>query len=281
MVLTEPVTLIDAASLAVRLADVDPPSVLDVRWSLAGPGRPAYLDGHIPGAAFVDLDRDLCGPPGSNGRHPLPDTAHLQDALRRAGVRQGHPVVVYDGGESQAAARLWWTLRWAGHEDVAVLDGGFAAWVAADRPVEPGEATPPPGDVVVRPGHMPMLDAHAAAGVAAEGTLLDSRVAVRYAGEQEPIDPVAGHIPGAVNVPAARLIADDGTLRPPDELRRIFEDAGVGSGPVGAYCGSGVTAANTVLALHQSGFTDAALYIGSWSNWVADPDRPVATGDKT
>ena len=274
-------TLIDAASLAARLADVDPPSVLDVRWSLAGPGRPVYLDGHIPGAAFVDLDRDLCGAPGPQGRHPLPDPAHLQDALRRAGVRQFHPVVVYDGGESQAAARLWWTLRWAGHEDVAVLDGGFAAWVAADRPVEPGEAIPPPGDVVVRPGHMPMLDATAAAGVAAEGTLLDSRVAVRYAGEQEPIDPVAGHIPGAVNVPAARLIADDGTLRPPDELRRIFEDAGVGSGPVGAYCGSGVTAANTVLALHQAGFTDAALYAGSWSNWVADPDRPVATGGKT
>jgi thiosulfate/3-mercaptopyruvate sulfurtransferase len=278
VVLTEPVTLIDAASLAVRLADVDPPSVLDVRWSLAGPGREAYLDGHIPGAAFVDLDRDLCGPPGPAGRHPLPDPAHLQDALRRAGVRQGHLVVAYDGGESQAAARLWWTLRWAGHEDVAVLDGGFAGWVAADRPVEPGEAIPPPGDVVVRPGNLPLLDATAAAGVAAEGTLLDSRVAFRYAGEQEPIDPVAGHIPGAVNVPAARLLADDGTLRPPDELRRFFEDAGVGSGPIGAYCGSGVTAANTVLALHQAGFTDAALYVGSWSNWVADPDRPVATG---
>lgn len=273
-------TLIDVATLAFRLAGADPPTVIDVRWSLRGPpGRQAYRDGHIPGASFLDLDAELCGRPGPGGRHPLPDPAPLQDALRRAGVRTHHPVVAYDAGESQAAARLWWTLRWAGHEEASVLDGGYAAWLADERPVEPGQAEPRPGDIVVHPGHLPVLDAGAAATVAAEGVLLDSRVAPRYLGETEPIDPVAGHIPGAVNLPAARLTGPDGRLRAPAELHQIFVDAGVGDGPVGAYCGSGVTAAHTVLALHRAGFPDAALYVGSWSNWVADGDRPVSTGN--
>lgn len=272
--------LIDVPTLAQRLASADPPTVIDVRYRLGGPpGHQDYLEGHIPGASFLDLDAQLAGPPGPEGRHPLPDPDALEKALRGAGVRTGHQVVVYDDGDGAPAARLWWTLRWAGHDtDVSVLDGGYAAWTAQGRPVEPGEAVPRPGDVSVRPGQLPVLDADAAADVARRGVLLDARVAPRYLGEVEPIDPVAGHIPGAVNVPAARLTYDDGRLRPPDELRKIFVEAGVGRGPVGAYCGSGVTAAHTVLALHQAGFTDAALYVGSWSNWVADPHRPVATG---
>ncbi|GAA1764971.1 sulfurtransferase [Luedemannella helvata] len=275
-------TLIDAATLAAQLADADPPTVLDVRWRLGGPpGREAYQAGHLPGAVFVDLDADLSGAPGAGGRHPLPDPGALEATLRAAGVRAGHPVVAYDDGDGQAAARLWWVLRWAGHDDVRVLDGGFAAWRAQGRPVTADEVTPGPGDIVVRPGGLPVLDAAGAADLARAGVLLDARVTPRYRGETEPVDPVAGHIPGAVNLPAADLAGPDGRLRPAEELVAAFEAAGVTAGrPVGAYCGSGVTAARTVFALHAAGRTDAALYVGSWSNWVADPDRPVATGDK-
>jgi thiosulfate/3-mercaptopyruvate sulfurtransferase len=280
-VLTVCVALIDVPTLARQLAQADPPTVIDVRWRLGGPpGRDAYDEAHIPGAAFVELDLELAGVPGERGRHPLPEPATLQRALRAAGVRTGHPVVVYDGGETQAAARLWWTLRWAGHDDVAVLDGGFAAWLAAGRPTEPGSARPRPGNVVVRPGQLPVLDAAGAAEVGRSGVLIDARVAERYRGETEPIDPVAGHIPGAVNLPAARLTDGDGRLLPSSRLREVFAEVGATAGaPVGAYCGSGVTAAQTVLALHEAGL-DGCLYVGSWSNWVADPARPIATGDK-
>jgi thiosulfate/3-mercaptopyruvate sulfurtransferase len=276
------VALIDVPSLARRLTDPDPPTVIDIRWRLGGPSAHAdYRQGHIPGASFVDLDSELTGAPGPAGRHPLPDPHQLQRALRRAGVRGGHPVVAYDDGECQAAARLWWTLRWAGHDKVRILDGGFAAWVAAGRPVEPGEAVPRPGTIVVTTGAMPTLDADGAAGLARMGALLDARIAPRYLGETEPVDPVAGHIPGAVNLPAQRLRGPDGRLLPTADLRRLFEDAGVKAGAVGAYCGSGVTAAMLVLALAEAGFEGAPLYVGSWSNWVADPRRPVATGEGT
>jgi thiosulfate/3-mercaptopyruvate sulfurtransferase len=285
--------LTDVTTLASALASADPPTVLDVRWRLAGPrgpaqpepgfggggpsGREEYLAGHIPGAAFVDLDLDLCGEPGPGGRHPLPEPAVLQGVLRAAGVRAGHPVVAYDGGDGQAAARLWWTLRWAGHAAVQVLDGGYAAWIAAGKPVEPGEVRPARGDVTVVPGGLPVLDAAGAAAVASEGVLLDARIGPRYRGETEPIDPVAGHIPGAVNLPAAELTRPDGRLRPPQELRARFAAAGVGAGTaVAAYCGSGVTAAHTVLALTVAGVPDPALYVGSWSHWITDPSRPVA-----
>jgi thiosulfate/3-mercaptopyruvate sulfurtransferase len=274
------VALIDVPSLALQLADPHPPTVLDVRWRLGGPpGREAYAAGHIPGAVFLDLDATLCGRPGAGGRHPLPDPAALQEALRVLGVRTGHPVVVYDAGEMQAAARAWWTLRWGGHEQVSVLDGGFAAWAAAGRPVTDDDVTPPPGDVVIRPGGLPVLDADSAAAAAGAGTLIDARVAPRYRGETEPVDAVAGRIPGAVNLPAAELLEESGRLRAGPALRSAFESLGVrDDAPVGAYCGSGVTAAQTVLALHEAGFTDAALYVGSWSHWITDPARPVATG---
>jgi thiosulfate/3-mercaptopyruvate sulfurtransferase len=271
-------SLITVPALAEALASAEPPTVLDVRFRLGGPPtRPDYEAGHIPGAAFVDLDADLCGPPGPGGRHPLPEPEKLREVLRAAGVRQDRPVVVYDAGESQAAARLWWTLRWAGHPAVRVLDGGFAAWRAGKRPVEPGTVTPPRGDFTVRPGQLPVLDATGAAKVAANGVLLDVRVPARYRGEAEPIDAVAGHIPGAVNLPAVDLVGPDGHLLPVPALRERFAAAGMmADRPVGAYCGSGIAAANTVLALTVAGVPEPALYVGSWSNWITDPDRPVA-----
>ncbi|MEU7710399.1 sulfurtransferase [Micromonospora chalcea] len=273
--------LVEPDRLAAELDHADPPTLLDVRWRLTGPpGRADYAAGHLPGAVFVDLDTELCGRPGAAGRHPLPDPAALQAALRAAGVRAGHPVVVYDGGDGMSAARAWWTLRWAGHRQVRVLHGGYPAWTAAGLPVDTGVPAPAPGDVTVAPGALPVLDAAQAARLAAAepGVLLDVRAAPRYLGEHEPVDPVAGHVPGAVNLPAPEYVTQ-GRFPDADALRERFAAAGVDAGaPVGAYCGSGVTAAQAVLALHLAGRPDAALYVGSWSEWVADPDRPVATG---
>ena len=277
--------LIDVSTLADALNTPDPPTILDVRWRLAEPdaGREEYAAGHIPGAVFLDFDADLCAPaagPGHRGgRHPLPDPDALQSVLRAAGVREGHPVVVYDV-EPPPAARAWWTLRWAGHDRVAVLDGGYRAWVAAGQPVSTGRASPPAGDFTVRPGGLPVLDAAGAAALPGNGgVLIDVRAPARYRGEVEPIDPVAGHIPGAVNLPTTEHLDSDGRFRPAAEIRAILAERGIDERePVGAYCGSGVTAAHTVLALHLVGRTDAALYVGSWSDWLSDPDRPVATG---
>lgn len=273
--------LIDVPELARALAADDPPTVLDVRWRLAGPpARDDYAAAHVPGAVFVDLDTELCGRPGAGGRHPLPDPAALQRALRAAGVREDHPVVVYDGGDGPSAARAWWTLRWAGHRRVRVLQGGFLAWQAAGQPVSSEPPAPPPGDVTVRPGALPVLDAGEAAALAAgDGVLIDVRAGERFRGETEPIDPVAGHIPGSVNLPVADQTGADGRYPAADDLRARFGAAGVAADrPVGAYCGSGVTAAQTVFALHLAGRPDAGLYVGSWSHWITDPDRPVATG---
>jgi thiosulfate/3-mercaptopyruvate sulfurtransferase len=272
--------MINVAELAAELTAAAPPTLLDVRWSLTGgPGRAAYAEAHLPGAVFVDLDGQLCGQPGPGGRHPLPEPDRLQEVLRAAGVRTDHPVVVYDGGDGLAAGRAWWTLRWAGHPRVRVLDGGYPAWVAAGQPVTAEPARPPAGDFTVRPGALPVLDAGGAAGMADNGVLLDVRAGARFRGETEPIDPVAGHIPGAVNLPTTEHLDDQGRLRAADQLRDTFASAGVREDvPVGAYCGSGVTAAHTVLALHRAGRPDAALYVGSWSEWITDPDRPVAGG---
>jgi thiosulfate/3-mercaptopyruvate sulfurtransferase len=258
----------------------DAATLLDVRWELGGPpGRDLYLEGHIPGAAFVDLDTALAAPPGVGGRHPLPDAVAFGEAMRAAGVSGSRPVVVYDAGNSVAAARAWWLLRYFGHPDVSVLDGGFAGWRAAGLPVELEVVAAQPGDFEPRAGEMPLLDAAGAAAVAREGVLLDARAPERFRGESEPIDPVAGHIPGAVNMPAASLVDASGRFHDVIALRRLFEDTGVGDGiAVGAYCGSGVAAAHEVLALSLAGIP-AALYVGSWSDWITDPGRPVATGD--
>ncbi|GGP10015.1 sulfurtransferase [Nonomuraea glycinis] len=260
-------------------ASLDGASVLDVRWRLGGPpGIGMYREGHLPGAAFCDLDADLTAAPGAAGRHPLPDAAAFEEAMRRLGVSGGRPVVVYDDSGAMAAARAWWVLRYYGHQDVRVLDGGLGAWIAAGLPVTKEEPELAPGDFTAVPGGMPMLDADEAAALAASGVLLDARAEERYRGEVEPIDPVAGHIPGAVSAPTTANVGSDGRFLPPETLRARFTELGVGEGvPTGAYCGSGVTAAHEVLALEVAG-RPAALYVGSWSNWVADSARPVATG---
>lgn len=387
--------LVSTTELAESLSGAEPPVVVDVRWRLGGPpGRADYVRGHLPGAVFLDLDADLAAPPGPAGRHPLPDAADLQRVLRAAGVREGGPVVVYDADNGSVAARLWWLLRWAGHDRVRVLDGGYAAWAAEGCPVTTDVPTPALGDVTVRPGRMPVVDADGAAVLARTGVLLDARAPERYRGDVEPIDPKAGHVPGARNAPFAAHTGDDGRWRAPADLTAHFAKAGVptrtstaeatasagkhrtddagaragvtegagkrwtggarervgeyrtgeasgraeatasaveyrtggaggrvgeteragehltgdpggraeesdGAGEtrslrqrgssgetapeVGVYCGSGVTATSVVLALEVAGIRSAdapaILYAGSWSNWSADPARPVATGD--
>lgn len=273
--------VISTAELADLLDSDHPPTVLDVRWRLTGPsGRDSYERGHVPEAVFVDVDTELSGKPGTEGRHPLPEPAVLQRTLRAAGVSGSRPVVVYDDGDGSVAARAWWLLRWGGHRRVAVLDGGFAAWSAEGRPVETNIVRPEPGDVVIRPGALPVLDADDAASLARSGVLLDARAPQRYTGEVEPVDPKAGHVPGAINSPFTEHLDENGRWRSAEELARHFAELGVGpETPVGVYCGSGITACSVVLALELAGHPrPAALYAGSWSNWVADPDRPVATG---
>ena len=254
-------------------------AIVDVRWQLGGPaGRPQYLRGHIPGAAFVDLETALAGPPGEGGRHPLPSPSAFGSAMRAAGVSGDRPVVVYDGGDSMAAARAWWLLRYFGHSRVFVLDGGFRGWLAGGHAIERSVPSIEAGDFVPRAGGMALLDAEGAARVAGGGVLLDARAGERYRGEAEPVDPVAGHIPGAVNVPVGKLLRLEGGLLGSADLRARFSAAGVRDGvEVGAYCGSGVAAALEVLALERAGYS-GALYIGSWSDWIRDPSRPIATG---
>jgi thiosulfate/3-mercaptopyruvate sulfurtransferase len=269
--------LISAQDLAAQLADV---SVLDVRWEL-GPGarRDQYLAGHVPGAVFVDLDADLAARAGEGGRHPLPARRAFELAMRRAGVSDSRPVVAYDDASSTAAARAWWLLRYHGHPDVRVLDGGLSAWRDAALPIHTDEPAPRLGDFTARPGAMPVLDAAAAGELARNGVLIDARAAERYRGEAEPIDPVAGHIPGAVNRPTTENVEPSGRFKDRGALRAAFAGlvARPGHPAVGAYCGSGVTAAHEVLALELAGHR-AALYPGSWSEWIRDPARPVATG---
>jgi thiosulfate/3-mercaptopyruvate sulfurtransferase len=275
-----PTPLVTAAELRALLAAGSVVSLLDVRWRLGQlDGYEEYLSGHLPGAAYVDLERELAGPPDRlAGRHPLPDPALLQAALRRHGVRQEGLTVVYDDWNGLAAARAWWLLRWAGKTDVRVLDGGLQAWNRLSGTIEKGEQTPEPGDITVQPGSIPVLDADGTAATARTGILLDARAAQRYRGEVEPIDPVAGHVPGALSAPTEDNLDDSGQFRDVTALRERFTKLGVdGTCPVGVYCGSGVTAAHEILALATVGI-EAALYAGSWSSWVGDPSRPVATG---
>jgi len=272
-------SLLSAAGLATELAGDHPPVLVDVSYNLGGPpGREAYDAGHLPGAHFVDLDAELAAPPGAGGRHPLPSATVVEAALRRCGVSAGTPMVVYDQATSLGAARAWWVFRYFGLSDVRVLDGGLAAWRAAGGEVTRDVMRVAPGDFTAVPGGMPMLDADSAAALAKRGVLVDVRAAARYAGENEPIDPVAGHIPGAVNAPATELLEADGRYRPAAELRAHFAALGAdAAAEVGAYCGSGVTAAQAALALERAGI-EAAVYVGSWSDWITDPTRPIALG---
>jgi thiosulfate/3-mercaptopyruvate sulfurtransferase len=254
-------------------------TVLDVRYRMGGPpGRDEFAAGHVPGASYVDLDEDLAGEPGEGGRHPLPDPQVLEGAMERSGVWNDRPVVVYDDWAGRAAARCWWLLRWAGHRDVRVLDGGWAAWQGAGFTSEVGDSRAEPGDFTVEPGQAPTLDPADVLAAAREGVLVDARAPERYRGEVEPIDPVAGHIPGAVNLPTEANLGEDGRFRHPDELRAAYAAVGVAPGQdVAVYCGSGVTACHDILALEVIGIP-ARLYPGSWSSWVSDPARPVERG---
>jgi thiosulfate/3-mercaptopyruvate sulfurtransferase len=272
--------LMAADDLMRRIAAGEPVTLLDVRWQLAQPdGYAAYLQEHLPGAVYVSLEDELSdhGVAG-RGRHPLPSGPAVQDAARRWGVRDGRPVVVYDDWNRAGSARAWWVLRAAGLPDVRILDGGLAAWKAAGGALESGPVDPEPGTVTVRhddlyAGAMPTLTADQVN----ELPLLDARAPERFRGEVEPVDPVAGHIPGARNLPSTSLLADDATLLPDADLVALLTDRGVGDAPVGVYCGSGVTAAVAIAALTALG-RDAALFPGSWSQWSAEPGRPVARG---
>jgi thiosulfate/3-mercaptopyruvate sulfurtransferase len=267
--------LISTNELRETLADKQI-RLLDVRWALGDPDGPQhYLDGHIPGAVFVDLETELAAPgTPARGRHPLPDPAQLEKCARSWGMRTGDSVVVYDATGGMAAARAWWLLRWAGIADVRILDGGLPAWTNAGGEIASGaEPDPEPGDIELSPGQMPVVDADATAKWS--GVLLDARAGERYRGEVEPIDPRAGHIPGAISAPTAENLDADGRFHGVDALRDRFAE--FGSGPVAVYCGSGVTAAHQIAALAAAGI-EAALYPGSWSQWSNDPKRPVATG---
>ncbi|HEX5859035.1 MAG TPA: sulfurtransferase [Microbacterium sp.] len=272
--------LITPGELADLCASDPRVRVLDIRWRLDSPdGRPEYLEAHLPGAVYVDFERELSrhGAP-AEGRHPLPDHSVLQDAARRWGLDEGDTVVLYDDVQSMAAARAWWLLTRSGVPDVRVLDGGFGAWRAAGLPLEAGDVTPAGGSIALTPPAGAIADIGAAAAWPRRGVLIDARAPERYRGEVEPLDPVAGHVPGAVNLPMARLIREDGRLREPAELRAAFASAGVGEGIlVAAYCGSGVTAAHTALAGAVAGI-EVAVFPGSWSAWSNTPGRPVATG---
>ncbi|MEO5535635.1 MAG: sulfurtransferase [Pseudolysinimonas sp.] len=272
--------LITVDELARELESDAPPIVLDVRWRLdRRDGRPEYLAGHLPGARFVDLDAQLAahGEP-SEGRHPLPDRERLQEAARSWGINEGDAVVVYDDLANQSAARAWWLLSYAGIADVRLLDGALAAWTRSGRELESGEAVSTRGDVVLDFGHLPTIDIDGAASFPSHGTLLDARAGERYRGEVEPVDPRAGHIPGAISAPTAANVDAEGHFLSAEALRARFSDVGVdASDEVAVYCGSGVTAAHEIAALTIAGFRPS-LYAGSWSQWSNHPDRPVAVG---
>jgi thiosulfate/3-mercaptopyruvate sulfurtransferase len=268
--------LITSSELAQRLAAGEPLTILDVRWQLTEPdGQAGYQRGHLPGAVYVSLEDELSDHSVSGrGRHPLPSGRGVEAAARRWGVRNGVPVVVYDDWNRAGSARAWWVLTAAGLPDVRILDGGLSAWPG---PLETGSAAPEPGDVTVRyadlyAGARPTLTAERAA---AADILLDARAPERFRGDVEPVDPVAGHIPGATNVPSTSLLSDDGRFLPDGELIDRIGDV---DGPTtGVYCGSGVTA-SVVLAAAAAAGVDAALFPGSWSEWSSDPSRPVARG---
>ena len=272
--------LMEASEVHRRLTAGERTVLLDVRWVLGRTdGHSQYLEGHLPGAVFVDLPSELADhAQPALGRHPLPSSERFQLAARRWGINDGDTVVAYDNSGSMAAARAWWMLRNAGVETVYLLDGGLAAWRAAGHPVEAGEVTPAVGNVTLADGKMPTITEEEAAHWHERGVLLDARAGERYRGEIEPIDPRAGHIPGAVSAPTTENLTAEGTFLPAEELRRRF--AGLGAdipGNVAVYCGSGVTAAHQVAALEIAGHA-AALFPGSFSQWSNNAANPVAVG---
>jgi thiosulfate/3-mercaptopyruvate sulfurtransferase len=276
--------LIDAPALQALLTGLAPPVVLDASFDLADPGAGAraYAAAHLPGSLYVDLDRDLCAAKtGRNGRHPLPERRAFANTVAAWGVVPGRQVVALDRQGGMYAARLWWMLRWLGHAEAAVLDGGFAAWLAAggEAATSPGSATPA-APYPERPPLVASLSAVELASRLGRSSLLDARSPERFRGDKEPIDPVAGHIPGALNRFHATNLAPSGRFKPAAQLREEFT-ALLGTRAPGELvhsCGSGVTACHNLLAMEHAGLGGSLLYPGSWSEWSADPARPVARG---
>jgi thiosulfate/3-mercaptopyruvate sulfurtransferase len=276
--------LIDAPALQALLTGLAPPVVLDASFDLADPGAGAraYAAAHLPGSLYVDLDRDLCAAKtGRNGRHPLPEQRAFANTVAAWGVVPGRQVVALDRQGGMYAARLWWMLRWLGHAEAAVLDGGFAAWLAAggEAATSPGSATPA-APYPERPPLVASLSAVELASRLGRSSLLDARSPERFRGDKEPIDPVAGHIPGALNRFHATNLAPSGRFKPAAQLREEFT-ALLGTRAPGELvhsCGSGVTACHNLLAMEHAGLGGSLLYPGSWSEWSADPARPVARG---
>jgi thiosulfate/3-mercaptopyruvate sulfurtransferase len=279
-------TLVDAAAVASHLDD---PTwlVVDARAALGDPdyGRRRYDEAHVPGAVFADLNRDLSDEPGHRrGRHPLPDVATMAATFGSLGIGPGRQVVVYDDADGMYASRLWWMLRYLGHDAVAVLDGGFARWLADGHEVasEASRCTACDFPVSLRAEMAVSADDVDTMHGDPTRVLVDSRAPDRFRGENETIDPVGGHIPGARNRFFKLNVNPDGTMRPAGELRREVEALLGGVAPDRAvfYCGSGVTACQNLLAVEHAGLVGAKLYPGSWSEWIADPSRPIATGDE-
>jgi thiosulfate/3-mercaptopyruvate sulfurtransferase len=273
--------LITATDLATLIEGGDQLTILDVRWRLDDPdGRPAYLEGHIPGAVYVSLEDELSDHTiADRGRHPLPSGRALEEAARRWGIRQDDLVVVYDDWNRAGSARAWWVLTAAGLATVRILDGGLPAWRSAGQSLETGPVDPRPGNVTVPhddlyAGSRPTLTAEQSGTV----TLLDARAPERFRGDAEPLDLAAGHIPGAKNLPSGTVLAGDGTFVGDHALTQLLSDRDIDRhGRIGVYCGSGVTATVAIAALAAAG-REAALYPGSWSEWCSDPTRPLARG---
>jgi len=279
-------TLIAAESLRALLARNAPLVLLDCGFDLADvqAGTRAYASGHLPGALYAHLDSDLsAAKSGRNGRHPLPSREAFAATVARWGVRAGVPVVCYDDQGGAYAARAWWMLRWIGHAEVAVLDGGRAAWLAAGGAIETTTPRAPEEGVAPYPLNqasisMPTVEADRLLASLGRLTVLDARAGERFRGEVEPLDPVAGHIPGARNRFFKDNLGADGRFRPVAELRAAFAAFGTDPTRVVHHCGSGVTACHNLLAMEHAGLGGSALYPGSWSEWCADPERPVARG---
>lgn len=278
--LTLPGPIVSARWLADHLHD---PGfrVVDARWSLGGPpGRERYAAGHLPGAIFLDLETELSAPGAGPGRHPVPSPDRLARTLGTAGIGDEHAVVAYDDAAGSVAARVWWLFRHYGHDGrAAVLDGGIDAWTDAGLPITREPSAHPTATWTPRPPRDDVVDAATVArGLGGPVLLLDARAPERYRGEVEPIDPRAGHVPGAVSAPWSGNVGPDGRFLAPDALRARYRSLGAGERPVVAYCGSGVAATHNLLALELAGLGGARLYEGSWSDWSADPGRPIATG---
>ena len=282
--MTDKDLLIDCEALHARLGHPEL-RIVDCRFDLMDPeaGRRLHNDAHIPGAAFADLDHDLSAPvPAASGRHPLPDAAALAATFGRLGISRSTRVVVYDEGGGALAARCWWLLRWLGHKDACLLNGGFARWKRLGLATESGQVRVPAEDFSAEPQHHLVLRTEeilAAGRDCGSLQLVDARDGDRFAGISEPIDPIAGHIPGAISLPLTASLEEDGTWKSAAELRPVWEQAlgeGVGR-PWSTMCGSGVTACHLVVSGLLAGLPEPRVYVGSWSEWITDPDRPIAS----